>query len=64
VSLKKDSHATLFVVIDTGSKTITEVPRGGRACLAPKAGQKIWVGAVRTEPEQGTATITATKSSC
>ena len=64
VTLEKGSDATMFTVIDTGSKTITEVVKGGRICLDPKPGQKIWVGAVRTEKETGTATIQASKPNC
>jgi hypothetical protein len=64
VSLKKGTDATLFAVIDTGTKTLTEVAKGGRLCLAPKPGQKIWVGAVRTKKEPGTASIVASKPSC
>jgi hypothetical protein len=65
VSLDKGTDATLFTVIDTGSRTITEIVRSGRACLDPKPGQKVYVGAVRTSAKgDGAASISASKPSC
>lgn len=64
VSLGKGSKATLFVVTENGSRTTTRVAKGDTLCLSPKAGQKIWVGAVRTEEGTGAASLKASTPTC
>ena len=64
VSLTKSSQATLFTVLERGSRTITRVVPGSRVCLVPKTGEKIWVGAVRTEPVSVPAMMTVSKPTC
>jgi hypothetical protein len=65
VALEKGTDATLFTVIDNGSKTVTEVVRGGRTCLDPKPGQQIYVGAVRaTTKGTGATSIDASRATC
>ncbi|HEY7873779.1 MAG TPA: hypothetical protein VIG64_01525, partial [Actinomycetota bacterium] len=64
IALTKDSDVTLFTVTDTGSKTITKVVGGTRVCVAPKAGDKVWVGAVRTKKGPASATMVASKPTC
>ena len=64
VRLVGDAGATLFMVINTGSKTITRIISKSSACVAPKDGERIWVGAVRTREDTGDSTIVASKPSC
>ena len=64
VTLDSSSKATLFVVIDTGSKTLTKVVDGRRICLAPEPGQKIYVGAIHTRDGSDSASITASQPTC
>lgn len=64
VSLSKASDGQLFVVTDTGSKTVTKVVKGQSICLQPKKGQEIWVGAVNGTEESGMAEIRASKPTC
>lgn len=64
VKLKKGSQATLFAVVDTGSRTITKAFKGSSVCLAPKKGQKLWVGAVRTKKSTGMAEIVTSRPNC
>ena len=63
VSLTKDSDASLFVVIQDGSKTTTRVVQGS-TCIKPGAGEKVWVGAVRTAEGNGVAEIVTRKPNC
>jgi hypothetical protein len=58
VSLGKGADAQLFTVVEDGSRVATRVIGGGSVCLRPKAGEKVWVGAVRTKGE-GLASFTA-----
>lgn len=64
VSLGKDSEADLFVVIQNGSKTTTRVIKGRSVCIKPRAGEKVWVGAVRTAKGNGSTEIVARKATC
>ncbi|MDQ3956660.1 MAG: hypothetical protein M3285_14075 [Actinomycetota bacterium] len=64
VKLSKASDAELFVVTDTGSKTVTKVVKGQSICLQPKKGQDMWVGAVQATEESSMAEIRASKPTC
>lgn len=64
VSLSKGSDAELFVVTDTGSKTVAKVVKGQSVCLKPGKGQRVWVGAVNGTEESGMAEIQASKPTC